>query len=66
LERQSNLRSLNWNDEATEIADEQQLLRLQFGDSVAEFDATIAVSQAGYVREISYDFTTETSNGPRQ
>lgn len=51
---------------ATEIADEQQLLRLQFGDSIAEFEASIVVSQAGYLQEISYDITTETSNGPRQ
>jgi len=52
--------------EATGIADEQRLLRLQFGESATEFDATIAISQAGYLREISYDLTTETSNGPRQ
>lgn len=52
--------------EATGIADEQRLARLQFGGSITEFDATIAVSQAGYLREISYDITTETSNGPRQ
>lgn len=52
--------------EATGIANEQRLLRLQFGDSVTEFDATIAVSQAGYLREISYDITTESSNGSRQ
>jgi len=52
--------------EATGIADEQPLFRLQFGSSIEEFDATIAVSQAGYIRAISYDITTESSDGPRQ
>jgi hypothetical protein len=52
--------------EATGVADEERLLRYQFGDSVAEFEATIAVSQGGYIRELSYDVTTDTPRGPRQ
>ncbi|WP_436929313.1 DUF7537 family lipoprotein [Halosimplex halobium] len=52
--------------EATGVADEQTLLRLVFGERVAEFEATIAVSESGHVRDIDYDITAETGDGRRR
>ena len=45
--------------ESTGVADEDSLLRLVFGRSVSEFEATVAVTQSGYVRELTYDVTVE-------
>lgn len=44
--------------EAVGIASEQDLSRVVFGD-VTEFDAAIAVTEAGYLDELSYDITVE-------
>jgi len=45
--------------ESTGIADENALLRLSFGEQVSEFEARVAVTQDGYVREIDYDLGVE-------
>ncbi|WP_135819856.1 DUF7537 family lipoprotein [Halostella litorea] len=43
--------------ESTGVADEDALLGLAFGDSVAAFEARVAVSQSGYVREVVYNIS---------
>jgi len=45
--------------QSTGIADEDSLLRLAFGQRVIEFEATVAVAQSGYVRDLTYDITVE-------
>ncbi|ELZ27596.1 hypothetical protein C475_06740 [Halosimplex carlsbadense 2-9-1] len=52
--------------ESTGIADEQSLLRVLFGDRVAEFEASIAVAEGGYVSEVSYDITVERGDRRRR
>lgn len=46
--------------DAADVADEERLLRAtRSGGTVTEFAASITVTEAGYVRELSYDITTE-------
>lgn len=52
--------------ESTGIANEELLLRLTFGDQIAEFEATITITESGYVREIAYDVTANRDNGRRR
>ena len=45
--------------ESTGIANEQDLLRVVFGDELSEFEATISVTEAGYLSGFSYEMTVE-------
>jgi hypothetical protein len=52
--------------EATGVADEESLLRIFFGDTLTEFEATVSVTQSGYVGAITYDVTVQTSDRSRR
>jgi len=49
--------------QSTGVADENALLRLAFGQRVSEFEATVAVTQSGHVRDLTYDITVEREDG---
>lgn len=50
--------------DATGVADEQALLRAtRSGGTVSEFTASIAVTEAGYLHELSYSTTVERERG---
>ncbi|NHX35141.1 MULTISPECIES: hypothetical protein [Halolamina] len=45
--------------EASGVESEENLLRLLPGDKVSAFDATISVTEAGYLNDLTYDITIE-------